>query len=504
MGKQGPCCHCGVSSTPLWRNGPPEKPVLCNACGSRWRTKGTLANYTPLHARADIIDDIIVVDDHSRLTFKNNLNEIKFPKRKLNVVPGCYNRGGGGGGGARSDDEENVSNRSSSVSAISNPETFGGQMQSVVWEKMVPSKKRTCVGRPKASSVEKLTKDLYTILHEQQSSHLSVSSEEELLIESDTPMVSVEIGHGSMLIRHPNSVKEEESEASSLSESYMPSVVVHRNEKLNKNTANILQLEHTKRDKTQQHEKSYILGNHNSPLLSLDLTDVLNFDVFSQEFSSEEQQQLLKFLPSLDTAGFPHSLQGMFTSCQFKENISSFRKLLAEGVFELQLPGVMPEECRKLKALALTNLSKSNWLERYNLLKNVKCKGRYGDSGVPMGDNFDQPGNSTNGKRTRENQMVNCSGLKISMKSPKRMMMTKTFHDRKEAMNEDGGCFSPRSLFSLPPDNNSLQFDSHHFAEECSDQDLLLNVPSNNSFPEAELLPSSFGAQASTSNSLIY
>ncbi|CAI7749587.1 unnamed protein product [Closterium sp. NIES-53] len=50
MGKQGPCNHCGVAVTPLWRNGPPEKPVLCNACGSRWRTRGTLVNYMPLHA----------------------------------------------------------------------------------------------------------------------------------------------------------------------------------------------------------------------------------------------------------------------------------------------------------------------------------------------------------------------------------------------------------------------------------------------------------------------
>lgn len=83
---------------------------------------------------------------------------------------------------------------------------------------MVPSRKRTCVGRPKASSVEKLTKDLCTILHEQRSSHFSVSSEEDLLFESDTPMVSVEIGHGSILIRHPSSIaREEESEASSLS-----------------------------------------------------------------------------------------------------------------------------------------------------------------------------------------------------------------------------------------------------------------------------------------------
>ncbi|KAK2664802.1 hypothetical protein Ddye_003376, partial [Dipteronia dyeriana] len=35
--------------TPLWRNGPPEKPVLCNACGSRYRLRGTLLNYTPKH-----------------------------------------------------------------------------------------------------------------------------------------------------------------------------------------------------------------------------------------------------------------------------------------------------------------------------------------------------------------------------------------------------------------------------------------------------------------------
>lgn len=83
----------------------------------------------------------------------------------------------------------------------------------------MPSKKRTCFNRPKPSSVEKLTKDLYTILHEQQqSSCFSASSEDDLLFESEKPMVSVEIGHGSMLIRHPSSIgREEESEASSLS-----------------------------------------------------------------------------------------------------------------------------------------------------------------------------------------------------------------------------------------------------------------------------------------------
>lgn len=92
---------------------------------------------------------------------------------------------------------------------------FIGPAQSNVWDTTVPSRKRTCV-RPKQSPVEKLTKDLFSILQEQ-SSYFSGSSEEDLLF-SETPMVSVEIGHGSVLIRHPNAIaKEEESEASSLS-----------------------------------------------------------------------------------------------------------------------------------------------------------------------------------------------------------------------------------------------------------------------------------------------
>ena len=85
-----------------------------------------------------------------------------------------------------------------------------------MWDALVPSRKRTCVVRTKQSPIEKLTRDLRTILREQ-ASHLSVSSEE-LLYENEAPMVSVEIGHGSVLIRHPSSIaREEESEASSIS-----------------------------------------------------------------------------------------------------------------------------------------------------------------------------------------------------------------------------------------------------------------------------------------------
>ncbi|GKV10788.1 hypothetical protein SLEP1_g22105 [Rubroshorea leprosula] len=82
----------------------------------------------------------------------------------------------------------------------------------------------------------------------------------------------------------------------------------------------------------------------------------------------------------------------------------------------------------------------------------------------------------------------------------------KATYENKELLDNDGSCFSPRSLFALPPDGSTLMLDSFHFADESSDQDLLLDVPSNSSFPEAELLHplSSSGQQASTSSSSAY
>lgn len=87
------------------------------------------------------------------------------------------------------------------------------------------------------------------------------------------------------------------------------------------------------------------------------------------------------------------------------------------------------------------------------------------------------------------------------MRSPKRTI-TKTSYEGKVV--DDETCYNPKSLlFPLPPDASSHLLDSFNFVEESSDQDLLLEVPSNNSFPQAELLhPSlSYGAQASTSSS---
>ncbi|XP_009371047.2 GATA transcription factor 26 isoform X2 [Pyrus x bretschneideri] len=535
MGKQGPCYHCGVTSTPLWRNGPPDKPVLCNACGSRWRTKGTLVNYTPLHARAEPDD----IEDHRVSRVKsisvNKNKEIKLVKRKQNpesMVIGGVNSDYSHG--FRKIIEEDKSNRSSSGSAVSNSEScaqFGsgdasdltGPAQSMVWDSMVPSRKRTCIGRLKPSPVEKLTKDLYTILHEQQSSCFSGSSEEDLLFESETPMVSVEIGHGSVLIRHPNSIaREEESEASSISvdnkqclanEVYSRSATlfVHNNKgvnmastvsgRMNNVAGQGMQHEPLKRDKSQL-DNFQILGNHNSPLRHVDLNDILTFEEFTRQLTNEEQQQLLKHLPPVDVVKFPYSLKSMFDSPQFRENLTSFQQLLAEGVFDISFPGVKTEDCKTLKRLALSNSPKSKWVERYHLLK--KCKTSSGKS-VVSGLNM-ASSNLRHVKRLWDNETQSFPDAKI-MKSPKRIIM-KGSYENKDPMDYDGGsCFSPKSLFALPTDGGSFLMDSMNFVDESSDQDLLLDVPSNGSFAQAELLhpAMSFGApQASTSSSSIY
>lgn len=98
--------------------------MLCNACGSRWRTKGTLVNYTPLRARTETDD----LEDQRFAKAKNiplNKNkEVKLLKRKQNhenLVTGWvtpdYNQG------YLKAIDEDTSNRSSSGSAVSNSES---------------------------------------------------------------------------------------------------------------------------------------------------------------------------------------------------------------------------------------------------------------------------------------------------------------------------------------------------------------------------------------------
>ncbi|CAN8245751.1 unnamed protein product [Cochlearia groenlandica] len=460
MGKQGPCYHCGVTSTPLWRNGPPEKPVLCNACGSRWRTKGSLVNYTPLHSRAD--SDEIDMEDHRSQRMMMIVKGIsvnkKIPKRKSYQETFTVKRTDFEfkNGFKKKALEEEASNRSSSGSVVSNSESCD---QCNAWETVFPCKKRACVGRPKAaSSVEKLTKDLFSILQEQQSSCLSGSSEEDLLFENETPML---LGHGSVLMRdHHSCARDEESEASSLLVESGKSSTIH--------SVKAIKQEQLKRTKSQ------VLGRHSSQLCSIDLKYVFNFDEFVEKFTEEEKKKLMKLLPQVDSVSLPDSLISMFDSSQFKENFSLFRQLVADGVFETSLSsssssfGSKVEDLKTFAKLALSDPNKSHLLESYYMLKEQR---------KAIEDSNPSPSDNNNSlvtiERPCESLNQNFSETRLVMRSPKEVMKIRSKHvETEEVLEKCVSSFGGSMVFGY----------------DDSDQDLLLDVPSNGSFPQAELL----------------
>ncbi|KAJ4967279.1 hypothetical protein NE237_019128 [Protea cynaroides] len=223
MVKQGPCCHCGITSTPLWRNGPPRKPVLCNACGSRWRVKGSLANYIPLHAQ-----------DSNHLDFQGSENckeegELFRTKRKnfhLEVPCKRYIKNGNSCGGSDLflTSYEDSRKRSSSGSVISCPEsctqlvaTDGTNISDLSNFKFPLRRQSRKRGRP--SIVEKLRRDLCKILQEQGSVYPSGSSEEVLIFKREDPRFSDEIGLGSVLLKPPVREEEPKSQSSEVSSS---------------------------------------------------------------------------------------------------------------------------------------------------------------------------------------------------------------------------------------------------------------------------------------------
>ncbi|CAN6249573.1 unnamed protein product [Urochloa humidicola] len=533
MGKQGPCRHCGVTSTPLWRNGPPDKPVLCNACGSRWRTKGSLVNYTPMHRKDDIDDDEPRVSKLKPPTSKS-----KSQKKKPNHIImengpfSCQN--------FRKMGDADPSNRSSSGSAVSYSESCGpygaadasemtGSAQSHPWESLVPSRKRSCVTRPKPSPVEMLAKDLNSIMHEEQLYYLSGSSEEDLLYHSETPVGSFEIGSGSVLLRHPNSKSpEEESEASSIpannksyitSESYSGSAsfVVHSGNRaavnLNAATArpkrSSLHIEDNARRDKLHYENQHILESIDSPLVSVDLEDVINYSNFVKYLTKEDQQQLLKLLPPTESSTPADSLRSMFSSMQFSDAIDSYQMLLGEGILDPSFSG--DEGWKTVKMLALTNLTKCKWLECYKEQKKREIKAVGGVDNISGSKGFTKFTMKPL-KRSRDTCIQSDTELDGKMRSPKRVLKYGDLASQFKSSSmlksgyatKDSACTGEAlNLFMLPPEKLSLLVPPQ-YADGDSDQDLLLDIPLNARHVEAELLcqPSQLSSVTHSSTSV--
>lgn len=554
MGKQGPCYHCGITYTPLWRNGPPEKPVLCNACGSRWRTKGTLANYTPLHARAFEATDS---SDYKCGHGKKGLQNLKQQRSNKRKEPGqdvgfgvleSYPQYAMGV-------EEDASNRSSSGSGISYSEgciqyggTVGmgstGSFHTPAWDSPIPSKKRTCMYRKRPSSVGKLTKGLRYILHEQDSSYLSGSSDD-LLFACKAPMVSTEIGLGSVFIRQPQSgTCEEESEASSLlveNKGYNTFDVVTQADsgavtysaQLQKEDKYLTEREKEKVKQLQEYsDKHYgpkkvlaenfpynkhdVLQSCHSPLIFVELKDIVNFDSFMGILTVQEQTQLMDYVSSVDIARVPESLHCMFKSVQFEEALINFQQLLSEGIFDIYMLGLDPQLKQNLQKLIITDLTNTNWIERYRQTENQSKRRRELDSAKVVQNKIStkskgsclssKSGTYLASKKSLDWQPYQIvTGLDDGMQSLGNLQ--KSRNENSNHANEDirctskgdlkfdieqkyEPCFSPNNPFASPLERSSLLDYKGTPGRECFEWDFLLDVPSNISLQHAEVLHS--------------
>ncbi|KAJ7517882.1 hypothetical protein O6H91_21G044300 [Diphasiastrum complanatum] len=571
MGKQGPCYHCGTTTTPLWRNGPLDKPVLCNACGSRWRTKGTLDNYMPMHSGGLGVGNNASAEmkwsrakkGFTRL-FEQHSNKKKYScsgyldsESALWLADPPF---------SKTFDEE-FSNRSSLGSTISISEVsvhhgngYGAEFPvhkltaHGLWDTPVPSKKRTTMFRSRASS-EKVARSLMAMDEPELSSVTYPSSGT-----NKAPLVAVKIGLGSVLLRQPlPATQEPESEASSfliektacdISNRYRQGSsgvfisLVNNGKSLprgNEKGNNIPKWSEAGRMQSGRnflsnkaliqnfpYNQHNVLQSCQSPLVFLDMKDIVNFDTFTGLLTCQEQAQLMKLLAPVDISN--RSLKYMFSSSQFAATFSNFQKLLSEGMFNSS------EACQSPRLLqTLTDLTTSRSMEKYSKLQKPTKHGGSAEklpefrnctkdkpkdynssiaaisplTGPKEFESF--PGRPPGQALNAEEALRSCaySSPQVTVSAIRSNSMPKEIHNHnhtvehltigKSSGDSNGHDSGPqsrtycgfKSVSSPQAHRLSGEFSSNLTSDEQdsgSDLDLLVNIPLNRSFQQAELL----------------
>ncbi|CAK9214843.1 unnamed protein product [Sphagnum troendelagicum] len=420
-GKQGPCGHCGIETTPLWRNGPPEKPVLCNACGSRWRTKGTLLNYMPMHSGG-----------FGGAGSKEGVARRKKGSHKRSSDPACSHKRKEPSGRhvevrtpaslhplLLKDAEEELKTTSSLESGVFGPDSDALSRSSPVqsdssaglgWEGPIPSRKRTPMVRG-CTSLEKLISHFQELMNESppQSCPTATSSEsaEELLVEGTPSIMTVEKGVDIEFIqRNPMPLLQEPAvevmsflmgsagnvEAmQGMDARFSNGVVV---EPLNEapifpaqgkekpchflkemEDMGYLQSDHRLVPNKALLEnlpcnKQDVLQGCQSPLVFLEMKEILNFDTYTGLLTDQEQCQLARLVSPGDINRIPESLKEMFNSGQFEGALVNFQQLLSEGMFDSLEPGMDAAVLEHLQQLlTASDLNSSGWMERLSQLQ---------------------------------------------------------------------------------------------------------------------------------------
>nr|XP_016455809.1 PREDICTED: GATA transcription factor 26-like [Nicotiana tabacum] len=193
--------------TPLWRPGPPEKPVLCNACGSRWRIKGSLDDYIPKHANKETQSFLLakLPSDVKPLVLAHDNQRLEVGQKVA------------GTDGSSACSEEKIDDISSSGSPGSFSEncmqmqgTNGEAAKGPLWNpNSVPRRKRSKLKQYILSPVERLHRQLYHMLQEPEFANTSANEEEILIYQKSKSIPPDEIGNGAMLLISPSTARED-------------------------------------------------------------------------------------------------------------------------------------------------------------------------------------------------------------------------------------------------------------------------------------------------------
>ncbi|KAJ7550791.1 hypothetical protein O6H91_07G118600 [Diphasiastrum complanatum] len=125
------------------------------------------------------------------------------------------------------------------------------------------------------------------------------------------------------------------------------------------------------------YNKRDVLSSSQSPLIFLELKDILNFETFTSLLSDQELKQVMQFVSSVDMANIPNSLKSMFISSQFEGALSNFQQLLSEGMFDCSEMGLSPNVLGHYEQLlVLTDLAATGWMDQCSQLRTHNTRRR--------------------------------------------------------------------------------------------------------------------------------
>ncbi|CAI5997924.1 unnamed protein product [Closterium sp. NIES-64] len=110
----------------------------------------------------------------------------------------------------------------------------------------------------------------------------------------------------------------------------------------------------------------FLLYSPNSPLCSVNLTDIVNASSLYRCMDHAQKSQLVAMLPAVDTANGSASVESMFRSKTFLRAVKNFQKLLAQGMFDASsLPADTAHLFSSLTSTSCLDLSASGWWQRW-------------------------------------------------------------------------------------------------------------------------------------------